>query len=286
MTRTFWLAALLAALSMAAHAAPAPLEAYGQLPSLEDVRISPDGHKLAKVTTEGEQREVVIQPLDGDGVTMKLAAGALKLRDIAWAGPNHLIITASTTGYLGPSVISARNEWFRAVDLNLSNRTMRLLGSGPALSVIGGAPVVRFIGGRPFAFVRGLVFVNDRTRTSLLRVDLDGALTTIQVVGFPNTTRFAVDAEGEAIAQTEYDAAKGRWSLDLWKDHQWTEVQYADSPIETPELIGLGRDGSSIAVEFGADDGDVLRELRSDGGAWSDPYPVEDSEELIWDSAT
>ena len=41
----------------------APLVAFGRLPSLEDVVISPDGTKIAFVKTDGDNRSLVVAPL-------------------------------------------------------------------------------------------------------------------------------------------------------------------------------------------------------------------------------
>jgi dipeptidyl aminopeptidase/acylaminoacyl peptidase len=281
-----------AAIALAALAglpcAAAPLEAYGKLPFLEQVAISPDGKMLALVTTDGEHRKLAIERAGSRQVVLQLNLADRKLRDVQWAGSRHVIVTTSQTGQI-PGIASAPNEWFVAVDVDWTRNTQRpLLWGVPqalALNVIEGPPEFRSVDGKPFAFVRGLTFVARQGRMTLIRIDLDAGKSSILAQGFPFATDFVVDAEGHALAKAGYDAVHEKWSLDLWKEGQWREVDSLDAPIDTPDLKGLGRDGASVAVAFRSDNRPVLRELRPDG-AWSDPIPLADPDRLIWDATT
>ena len=75
----------------------ATLESYGKLPYYEEVALSPDGVRVAFVTTLGEERTVIIQNLSDAKDTVRLRAGDHKLRDLSWAGPGHLLIVSSQT---------------------------------------------------------------------------------------------------------------------------------------------------------------------------------------------
>ncbi|MEO8113445.1 MAG: S9 family peptidase, partial [Phenylobacterium sp.] len=110
--------AALAALS-AAPCAAAPLELYGRLPNIEAVAISPDGNKLGVILTDGEQRKILIEDLTDRKRDRLLGVGAAKVRDLDWAGPDHLIITTSRTAII-QDVIAPRAEYFMAFDYNLA----------------------------------------------------------------------------------------------------------------------------------------------------------------------
>ena len=58
-----------------------PLAAFGRLPSLEDVAISPDGTKIAFVRTSGESRNLVVAPLTKPEILGGVRVGDAKLRD-------------------------------------------------------------------------------------------------------------------------------------------------------------------------------------------------------------
>ncbi len=91
----------------------APLEAYGRLPSLENVALSPDGSLLALVHTTANDRILeVSSPTEHKLVGKSLQIGNAKLRSIEWADNDHLLIFSSVTampfGLIGPA-----HEWYR-----------------------------------------------------------------------------------------------------------------------------------------------------------------------------
>jgi hypothetical protein len=133
--------------------------------------------------------------------------------------------------------------------------------------------------------VQGNVFVDSEGRMGLFRVDLDHEdLARVAFEGFAHTEGYVVDAKGQPLAETEYDGARGRWLMKVWKGGHFSEVTREDAPIDTPSLLGLGRDGASIAVALLREKHNVMRELSPDGAKWSDPVPEPDG--LIWDPAT
>ncbi len=272
------------------RAGAAPLEAYGKLPFVEMTALAPDGKLLAYAVTDGEKRQIVIKTVDTGKIVGGLNAGERKVRAIQWAGANHLIITSSITSDI-PFVTSPRSEWFVAVDYNIARKTQTQLLTKVAdtnkpetLNVIFSTPDIRFIGSHPFAFVQGNVFVDNEGHVGLFKVDLDrGDAATIVFEGFKGTDGYVVDAKGRPLAETEYDGGKGRWLMKVWKGH-WAEITRETAPIERPSLLGLGRDGASIAASFFRDKHDVVRELSPDGATWS--APVQEPDRLIWDPAS
>ncbi|HEY1560212.1 MAG TPA: S9 family peptidase [Caulobacteraceae bacterium] len=268
--------------SLVCHAAP--LEAYGRLPSLEDVRISPDGQRIAMVATEGDVRSIVLKGASGGLTKLKLEAGSLKLRDLEWAGPNHLIISASFTGSLGPNIITHRDEWLHAVDFDVSHGTLRPIAYHPPIDIISGPLMVRTIGGRPIVFVDGLAESGQKILPALLRVDLDAGLTTNAEVSDADRAEFAVDSNGSIVADSWYDAAKGLWGLNLSHDGQMTPTALTGAPQGFPSLLGLGRDVHFVAVEIDSDTGDTIGEIPLAGGKWLAISAVSDAEQLFWDS--
>ena len=285
--RRLGITAFVLAMMAGFQSAAAPLEAYGRLPDVEQVAISPDGRMLAEVTTDGERRTLLIQDAGTRRTAIQLNIADKKLRSLQWAGPNHVVVTVSVTGKIA-NVDGPRLEYLLPIDVDWVKNTQRplLWGVPQSLNVILGTPQFRFFGGRPFAYVTGIAFVHDRGRLTLFRVDMDAGVSSIQAVGFFDTTGFVVDAHGQAIAQTEYDAPMSRWGLDLLGKDQWVEVDHANIPVGPPEVAGLGRDGTSIALIFGGDDGDVVRELKPGATAYGDPISAGDAVDLIWDPAT
>ncbi len=286
MKRSWVLAGVAVTAAFVSPCAAAPLEAYGRLPFIESVAISPDGKMLALAVTNGEQRKIVLQQVQPWRLTGGLNAGAQKIRRLQWAGPNHLIITMSVATTIA-DVLGPKSEYATATDFNIAKKTQRPLISGVdhSLNVVYGDADIRFIKTKPVAFVQGVHFQEGAGQVALFKVDLESDTTSIASPGFPNTRGYVVGADGKPLAESEYDAPRGKWVLKLWRG-SWRQVQSTHAQIETPSLLGLGRDGASVLVGFFDDNRKTLRELSPDRAAWSEPLPLSDSGDLIWDPAT
>ena len=106
------LAALLAATSLSGAAmAAAPLEAYGRLPSLSEVAISPDGTAFALAATIQGQRMVVVKSINGP-VLASAVVPFTKIRALTWADRDHVIIEVSRTDSIDG--VSYTHEAFRS----------------------------------------------------------------------------------------------------------------------------------------------------------------------------
>src|ERR1700760_614396 len=77
--------------------ASAPIEAYGHLPTLEDVVLSPDGKKLAFVHTATDARVLAVLSIADRKVVGGARLGETKLRSVHWADNDHLLIYTSAT---------------------------------------------------------------------------------------------------------------------------------------------------------------------------------------------
>jgi len=94
----------------------APLEAYGRLPSLESVEISPDGTALALIATVNDERRIIVRTLTGD-VLASATVGLRKVRNVAWADADHVVIEASTTAAIEDTTLVG--EMWQAASLNV-----------------------------------------------------------------------------------------------------------------------------------------------------------------------
>ncbi len=259
-------------LAGAAHAAVPPLSVYGGLPNLEEVEISPDGGKLAIIVTNGEDRSVMVrEAAQGGKVITVLRVAQTKLRDIQWATPDHLLVTASATtmvyGLTGP-----KREYLKTFDYNLATgkQTFLMKDVPETMNVVLAPPTVRIIDGVPFAFVEGVHFVDRQGRNTLYRVDLrNGAAKMASASGLEGTDSWLVSSEGEPLAQSVYDEEKGAWNLKLKSGGGWTTVEKGFADYGSLGLSGLGRDGHSALVDMrgGGEGQRQLREYAPDGAA-------------------
>ncbi|HSZ51827.1 MAG TPA: hypothetical protein VK801_09675, partial [Caulobacteraceae bacterium] len=98
--RIFACAALAASFVLAgtggsALAAGPPIEDYGKLPAAEQVKISPDGTKLAYLGFVDNKRIIAVTRIGGQMIT-GLNAGDQKVRQIEWLDDNHVLVLLTT----------------------------------------------------------------------------------------------------------------------------------------------------------------------------------------------
>jgi len=255
--------------------APPPLEAFGRLPAIEDVEISPDAKLVALTTTQDERRVIVVKRV-ADGETIgALNAGDGKVRDLEWAGSKYLIVTTSRTG--GPIMTSGpRGEWLSAVSFDVhSHQQDQLLKDIPnAINAVVVPPRVRVIDGRALAYALGLTFPSlvdaSTSRIGLFRIDLATMKTTPLQAG-PNTYDWLVDDQGKPIATATFDRTSGHWAIEMERRGRWQPVKTIDNAIELPDIVGLGRDGRSVLLLDPGDGTRALREFPLDADDWNEP---------------
>ncbi|MBL8769933.1 MAG: S9 family peptidase [Phenylobacterium sp.] len=246
MTRIACLLALLLWIQ-AAPAATAPLAAYGKLPSIETAVISPSGHAVAVVVTNGEQRTLVVRDLGSGAITLRGLLGDHKIRNVQWAGDKRLVIVHSATSN-SFVVQNGFREWFFAnmIDLTTKKMTPLMRNSQADLSSIFDYPIVRNHRGDPAVFVQGVVFSAGRGRLSLFRIDTETGANRLVEEGSPETIDWVVDPEGRPLAQELYNPGSGEWTLRMRGPDGWRDVVTAREKLDRPFMVGLGRDGGSV----------------------------------------
>jgi dipeptidyl aminopeptidase/acylaminoacyl peptidase len=294
------------ALMIGAAAGPArgaaPLEAYGGLPSIEMIEISPDATKLAIVMSTGENRLIGVKPLP-DGAMQTFAVGDAKVRSIHWAGPDHLVIASSRTANI-IGVTGGREEYASGFLLDLVERKVRPMLTGyqgreqtgthlrskasevsASLDIIIGPPEVRLIRGQPRVFLRGVTFPGIQGVLTLFRVTPHSGKTELMELGTLTTRDFVLDTDGVAIARDDYDADSGVWTLNLREGAGWRIHRRETAKLDRPYIAGPGRDGRSVVVSMQEAGGRVLREVAADG-TWGDPMDLAGPTSLIVDPLT
>jgi len=281
----FALAAVTAALFLLGPSArAAPLEAYGRLPSTEQVAISPNGQLLALVTTDGDKRVIIVQRVADRATVRAFAVGATKVREINWAGPDHLLLTTSATLSTPMQLTAAWQEWYFGLDINVKTGLQRQLLQGVpnSLNTLSQFPTPRVIDGKPYAFVEGTLFEDNTGRLALFRVDLETGKTTLAAAKTHDTIDWLVDANGEPLAEADFDAPGSLWTLKINHGGHWFAAKSMTTGISHPEILGLGRDGRAILLSDSQGDDLVVRELDPDAQDWSAPIEVQQDIDLIF----
>jgi dipeptidyl aminopeptidase/acylaminoacyl peptidase len=237
-------------LPMVVHATP--LEVYGRLPGLEEVSLSPEGSRIAFVTTTQNMRVIRIVSLADRKSLGGVRVGEAKLRAVSWADENHLLIMTSSTG-LPFGLAGQQQEWYmlQVFDV-LKHRTLSIPSMDVdrlrAMNVITGRVMVRRIAGHTVLFVPGL-YVTDRILPMLVRFDLDTNAQTVCRQGSEFTDQWLVDAEGEIVAEQDYGDRSQKWALKVRRGGRLEVMASGQEAIDYPRLLGFGPSDDTLLVE-------------------------------------
>lgn len=257
---------------------PPPLEAYGRLPTLEQMQISPDGKYLAFVATTQDARRVMIMRLSDDKVISGLSVSKTKLRGLQWADATHVLTTTSITtdirGLEGPA-----REWYMLESFDVIGLKQRPLPGDveKAMNVIMDDPVVRVIDGKTMVFTQGQYFAGLQGTIGLIRTDLATGRSTLVEPGATDTVDWFVDNAGRAAAEARYNEPTGRWTLRVREPSgRWMISKVVNAPIDPPEMRGYAKDGKSLLVRVIEDGKPTFHTVSLVDGQWgageSDPY--------------
>ncbi|SRR5579859_2863 len=259
---------------VAAAAEQVPLEAFGRLPSLENVVISPDGTKIAFVRTNGDDRSLVVAQLSKHEILGRLSAGDKKLRRVEWIDDDNLLATVSSTsrppfGFIGPT-----QEWYQLVVFNVDKRKADPLSftiSGrETFHVVTGDTAVRDVSGHSMLFAPGYC-VTDRTVPCLFSFSFpDRRVRLIDESSEPNTD-WLMDESGHIAAQLVYHDTKKSWEVKTRRDGRWTLAASGTAAIDTPDLLGFSADGSALIVRFFENGDPVWKPLSLKDSTWGPP---------------
>lgn len=268
-------AGVMASAAMAQSVEPPPLTAYGALPSLELVEVSPSGQRLAFITVSGEQRMLVMLDLATKGQLGGVDVGSAKVRNLDWIGEDRVLITTSSTESV-PELGVFQWELFNGqiYDPGKNKLVGMLTGTRGLFPAMFSSPNVVSGSGETQVLTRAYSH-EFRERMDLYRVNLETGRAALAEVMGSNVTDYVLDPSGQSLARSEYDLRSKTWSLYLRQGGGFRSTWRTEAAIETPNLIGLGMNGDSVIIA--ADRPDMKQEGREDAeffdvnlatGAW------------------
>ena len=238
-----------------ARATP-PLEAYGRLPAVEMMQLSPAGDRYAAVAVIGETRKLAVISDKGEGL-LSAELGNLKIRSMQWVGNDRLLFWASAT-YDHPLDFRQAYEESTVTNIDLKTRKISTIFSGAkkvANAVFGFAGTTRK-DGHDYGYFVAITYERTTSNTfefrndhrDLYRVDLaSGDITLWARGGKGPEFNWVVNADGAVIAHSEYDDKKGAWRLYAGKDQEKLLLEKTTS-FGDIELIGQGRTPNTVLV--------------------------------------
>jgi dipeptidyl aminopeptidase/acylaminoacyl peptidase len=228
--------------------APAPLSAYGALPSLELVQISPSGDRLAFIAVVGDQRTLAVTDLRAGTTLGVVAVGRAKVRNLNWVGDERVMVTTSSTQSIAELGISKQEFFIGQIYDPANHRVVQMLRGAPQIfPALMGSPDVIVQDGRPVVLVRA--YEIDRPDSlDLYRVDPETGRPRQFEAMSDDVEDYVLDPSGHSLAQSEYDSRSKRWSLHLRQGSAMRETWAVDAPLDAPALLGLGMTGDSVIV--------------------------------------
>lgn len=283
-----WLLPLAALVVAAAPVPPPPLSAYGRLPTIDHLEISPDGARMAAVVGAETERQIQIRDTATNALIAMSPVGDAKVRSLQWVGPDILLAVSSTTTRV-IDLENARDEWFTAQAYDLkAKRWRRLLENVEnAMNVVAGEPTVLSRDGKWRVILPGVSFPGREGVLTLFEVDPATGQTKRSEVGNGATRDWLVDARGIAVARAEFDDRTAEWRLFVRTPNGWTKSRTLSATIDTPDLLGVTPDGAAILVENpDPDDDAIVSKVALADGGWTPAADELNGDGVLFDPAT
>ena len=275
----FALAVALVWLAATAAAASPPVEAYGKLPGVEAVSLSPSGQRYALIGSVGEQRRLII----GGGANEILDTveiGPMKVIDLEWAGDDHILLHASSTVALEMEFAVDKTELASCIVYNLKTRKSFMVFGGKfqnrVARTVGDSYGVAEIGGRWYGYFGGFSYervkegsgplktgAGGRLYQDLYKVDLDTGQFEMAAEGQPGLEGWLVGPGGDVVARIHFNQSNGDWRI--VGGGRKEALATGSAPTGDIRLGGFGRSSDILLVHTGEGGHDLIREVSLSG---------------------
>lgn len=276
-------------------ATPPPLEAYGQLPAMDTVQLSPSGTRMAFAAQGKDRRRLFVVTTDGKPLAMP-AIDEVKLRGLHWAGERFVLAKTSATFNLGWEY-GFRHELanYQSLDLDKSGAVTQLLGGTRTLAAAFGNYGIferkqrwyAYLGALPLSRspLTGDTYLGDVSR-NIVEVDLETGKQKTATLGCDKCGDWLLGAGGALLASAQYDDRDGDWRLFAGKqDRQLARMK---DPLGFNNILGEGRSAGTVLYQVADQKGDVrfMETALSGQGAPVEILRDENVTGLIWDPLT
>jgi len=253
---------------------PPPIEAYGKLPAITDVSLSPAGDKMVSISEVGGERYILLRAVTGANL-FAIPIQDRKVRNISWVDNSHILVDVSQTDHW--YFDTNNSEFWSTVAIDIDKKTSKVLFDKNSKFPIYhfGVVATRVINGKPYAFVSNVPFEGvsggsrlhsatnsyyTRDYPDLWKLDLTNDDVTLAAGGSQGVDDWVVAPDGTIAAFANLDTRQAVWRL----FHGQQMIMSQTSTRLQTELQGLGRTPNSVLVYDQAGQ-DKLIEIRADG---------------------
>ena len=275
---------------------PPPLNAYGELPSIEKAALSPSGDRIAALlTVKGKRLLVAFGP--DNKVISTTNVDTMKISSFDWVGEDRILLTYRTTEELGYSFTTDKHEFSFATIIPIGAKAsgeVIFSNRRDLVDSVFGNYGIRKIDGRWYGFfgalelARGLrnEYIFKHGRPYLYRVDLESYDTSRIAVSAKSSfsNDWLVDANGEVAATYNTNEESGRWNI---RNSAGDVIAEGRNLSGRSGMIGLGKGGRSVIYyEYDSEGASQWYEVAIGGGVSKSFLDDLDIERLYFDRAT
>jgi len=252
--------AVLVFLLLPCGAMAASLEAYGQLPAIDDVVITPKGTRIAYLSTKNDVPVLQVMDLDGRHRITTIPVGVGKLRDLEWADERHLVVEVTITK-AEPYRQSWRSEWpflnvfdvetGKIASLPDQRKLSHQIGFRDVLNVAELA-ALRRIDGHGNVFARATYRDEDVLKPVLFRYDVESGSQVMVHLSPDDLTSadWVLDESGRVVGVSEFEPFTHRCTLRALVNGKMVVATEVDAPIEKSDYEGIGADGTTLIARI------------------------------------
>lgn len=263
-------------------ATPMPsIETYAQTPVIDEIALSPNGARCAIVTQKGDEKYLMTFAIGSDDKAKLIGLGPSKIRGLFWGDDTHVVLTASTTTAL-PDFAGGKHEFnvVRIVDPETLKISV-LFGHEEGFYPMVTGDLGRVKTPTGYRVTASNVRVNaGEYLTSLYSFATNGVTGRLMDEASRDAEGWIIGPDGHVFALSEFDEEDKDWTLSYntsanEKSINFKPIYKMRSPLDSPSLIGIGRDGKSVVIRLndGFDFG-RYHEISADGKL-SDPIDAD-----------
>jgi dipeptidyl aminopeptidase/acylaminoacyl peptidase len=226
-----------------------PIEAFGNLPGISDVSLSPDGNHMAAIQQYRDRPAAVIYDLTNPSAQPLLIPGAKGfIVNVTWANNQRLLVTVNMNENWASYKVHA---WLRTVsyDTNAKNPVF-LLNNIPDFNVNGSTSSILDLAPDDPDYIYMSAYSAVGTtgyHVTIYKVDVNTGKGERVISGGGDTAYFVMDGRGNVVARLDTETKPPVSHVLVSENGNWREVGKFDvSGDKNVSLMGLADDGKSL----------------------------------------
>ncbi|AWB68611.1 S9 family peptidase [Saccharobesus litoralis] len=231
-----------------------PLEAYGTLPEVSMVRISPSGKRVAMRYTKDDKDLLFVREVASGKTISGVNLSGITAEDAYFIDETRIIIRASEYraifGYQGKHDVST------AFVFDADTKKMRQLlipGYGIYRGQTGLGSIVGLSPDKEYAYMPAYLGDDNRMhevpKMTLTRVTLNKKRKPRAIKkGTADAIDFFVDEKGEILVRERFNNEKNLHRIQRYDDGEWVDIFSETTPYRTKGFVGLTPDRQSLVM--------------------------------------